>query len=164
MRITRRSGCHARRLRDEAGQALVEFAFVMMMMLVLILGLIDFARVFLQFQVVTDAAREGARNAVIARVPPMTEAEISAIIENALRVGGIDVTGAETIEDCARPSGSVDHVTIYSCDWESTDNGAVIRVGIAVPYEFAIVGPFIGMATGSRYITLRSSIAMRSER
>lgn len=51
-----------RRLRDgDAGQALVEFALILPLMLLLLFALADFGRAFYTWLVVTNAAREGAR-------------------------------------------------------------------------------------------------------
>ncbi len=149
------------RLRSESGQALIEFAFVLIMMIMLILGLVDFARVFLQFQVVTDAAREGARQAVLSGGPAPDS--IASVVRTALAVGGVDVTGISTVASCAHPTGSVTNATVYSCRWDSGTSGDEVRVGIAVPFEFSLIGPFIGWATGQQNITLRSSISMRNE-
>jgi Flp pilus assembly protein TadG len=149
-------------LSDEAGQALVEFAFVLMMMIVLILGLVDFARVFLQYQVLTDVAREGARRAVVADATWVPDSIYGGIL-NSLQVGGINTTGAARTNSCAAPDASVSVVTVYECRWDSTTTGDSVRVGIAVPFEFAMVGPFIGWATGDRTITLRTSFFMRNE-
>ncbi len=150
------------RLGDESGQALVEFAFVLIMMLALILGLIDFARLFLQYQVMTDAAREGARKAVVAN-PAWNTATIFSEMTDFLAISGINTTGATLEADtCSAPSGSVASVTVYSCNWDGP-TGTVANVGVAIPFEFSIVGPFIGWATGDRTITLRTWFSMRNE-
>ncbi len=47
------------------GQALVEFAMVLPLLLLLLVGLIEFGRAWNLHQVVTDASREGARHAVL---------------------------------------------------------------------------------------------------
>lgn len=50
-----------RRRRSDAGQALVEFALVLPIFLVLTFGLVDFGRGFYTWLLLTNAAREGAR-------------------------------------------------------------------------------------------------------
>ncbi|NUQ56510.1 MAG: pilus assembly protein, partial [Dehalococcoidia bacterium] len=47
--------------RTDAGQALVEFALVLPVMLMMLFALVDFGRGFYTWLVVTNAAREGAR-------------------------------------------------------------------------------------------------------
>lgn len=49
----------------ERGQALVEMALVMTVLLTLILGAMEFGRIFNAYLVVTHAAREGARYGVV---------------------------------------------------------------------------------------------------
>lgn len=54
------------RRRDRSdGQGLVEFALVVPVLLLLILGIVDFARGIFIYSVVQDAAREGARYAIV---------------------------------------------------------------------------------------------------
>lgn len=161
MRILRSMGRHSRRLRDESGQALVEFAFVLIMMITLFVGMVDFARVFLQYQVITDAAREAARKAVVNDAKYQGQsALIFSEINSFLAASGIDTDGA-VLGACTSP-GSVPVVTVSECDWDGA-TGITASVGIAVPYEFALVGPFIGWATGDRTITLRTWFSMRNE-
>jgi hypothetical protein len=49
------------RIRDKEGQALVEFAFVAVFLLLVIFGIIDFARLFFAYATMSNGAREGAR-------------------------------------------------------------------------------------------------------
>ncbi len=51
--------------RDGRGQALVELALILPILLMLLLGIFEFGRAWNTKQVITDAAREGARLAVV---------------------------------------------------------------------------------------------------
>ena len=51
--------------RNRRGAAIVEFAVVLPLLLLLLFGIIDFGWVFLVRQTLTNAAREGARVAVL---------------------------------------------------------------------------------------------------
>ena len=160
---------------DESGQALVEFALVMIPLMLLILGMVDFARLFQQYQMITDAAREGARIAVVADLNPSatqtspeptdrTTAVVEAI-RGTLTAAGVE--GAESIgaptESCgALPGEPVSAVQIYSCRWNGA-RGEAARVAIRAPYRFIILGPFIGWATGEQTITLSTFSVMRKE-
>lgn len=53
-------------LRGQRGQGLTEFALVLPLLIVTLLGIIDFGRLFYLQSEVTNAAREGARRAMIA--------------------------------------------------------------------------------------------------
>lgn len=58
-----------RRLRrkGEKGASLVEFAFVLPLLLLLILGMIEFGFLFAQYNEIRHGAREGARYAAVSR-------------------------------------------------------------------------------------------------
>jgi len=51
--------------RRREGQALVEFALIVPIFLLLVLGVFEFGRAWNVYQVLTDAAREGARLTVL---------------------------------------------------------------------------------------------------
>jgi len=50
---------------DERGAVLVEFAVTLPLLLLVLVGILDFGFVFQQYEVMTNAAREGARMAVL---------------------------------------------------------------------------------------------------
>lgn len=52
-------------IKENRGQAVVEFALVLPIFVWLLAGMVDFGRVFHELIVVTHAAREGARVAVV---------------------------------------------------------------------------------------------------
>jgi Flp pilus assembly protein TadG len=55
------------RRREQRGQALVELALVLPIMLLLLLGIVQFGTVFRDYIALTDATRVGARQASVAR-------------------------------------------------------------------------------------------------
>jgi Flp pilus assembly protein TadG len=55
------------RRSDEGGQAFVELALVLPVLLLLLLGVIQFGNVFRDYIALTDATRVGARQAAVAR-------------------------------------------------------------------------------------------------
>lgn len=61
------------------GQAMVEFALVLPILLIILLGIMEFGLVFHEYLVVTHAAREGARVAVLGG----TDTEISSAVTRA---------------------------------------------------------------------------------
>jgi Flp pilus assembly protein TadG len=56
--------------RRQEGQALVEFAFVVPVLLLLVLGIIQFGILFNNYITLTDAVRAGARQAAVSRTLP----------------------------------------------------------------------------------------------
>jgi Flp pilus assembly protein TadG len=55
------------RSRGEGGQALVEFALVLPLLLLILLGIVQFGTVFRDYIALTDATRVGARQASVSR-------------------------------------------------------------------------------------------------
>ena len=49
--------------QEERGAALVEFALALPLLLVVIAGIVDFGFTFQRYEIITNAAREGARMA-----------------------------------------------------------------------------------------------------
>jgi Flp pilus assembly protein TadG len=58
------------RARRQDGQAMVEFALVLPILLLLIMGIIQFGIVFSHYVTLTDAVRAGARQAAVSRTLP----------------------------------------------------------------------------------------------
>ena len=75
------------RRHGERGQAIIELALTLPLLLLVVLGVFDFGLMFQRFEVVTNAAREGARVAVLARLHARTRREAHA--KNYLAAGGI---------------------------------------------------------------------------
>ena len=62
-------------LKKKRGQAMVEFALVLPIFILLLMGIMEFGLLFHQYLVVTSASREGARAAAVGG----TDAEIMAV-------------------------------------------------------------------------------------
>ena len=71
-----------RRLKLQTGSNIVEFAFVMPLLLVLVFGIIDFSIGLYDKAVITNAAREGARTGIVFATARPTEAEIQQVVQN----------------------------------------------------------------------------------
>lgn len=137
-----------RRMRvwgSEDGQALVEFALVVPVLLLLILGLVEFARAWNTQQVLTDAAREGLRNAVVAN-SSFTYDDLMSQIDQALIRASLDPQYADVMVD----------------GWK-TGTGTPARIRIDYRYEAGILAPFIGWVSDDRYLALSTSFVMRNE-
>jgi Flp pilus assembly protein TadG len=81
------------RWRDDRGAAAVEFALVMPILLLLLFGIIEFARAWNVRQTLTDAAREGARVAVVGNnmIPrQLLEDSVRSIVNSAAQRAGLD--------------------------------------------------------------------------
>ncbi len=132
-------------LRNERGQAMVEFALVMPFLLLLLIAVFEFARAWNVYHAVTDAARLGARSAVVANTVT-TQDSVYAVVNRALARASIDTTRA----------------TKMLSGWR-TGSGTPATMTIAVPYRFVFLRPFMGWTNTDASITLRTSFVMRNE-
>ena len=80
-----------RRTRQRA-QAIVELAFVLPVLLLLVMGIIEFGRIFMAQQTITHAAREGARLGIL---PTSTVSDVQNTVNTFMNIAGL--TGTPTI-------------------------------------------------------------------
>jgi hypothetical protein len=76
--------------QEERGQATVEFALVILFLLLLLFGIVDFSRLFFAYATMSNAVREGARYAIV-------HPEDTAGIENQARAMMVIVGGQADI-------------------------------------------------------------------
>lgn len=131
--------------RSEDGQALVEFALVVPVLLFMVVGLVEFARAWNTQQVLTDTARESLRSSVVAN-PYFTQDQMRRQIDDALRRASLDPERAD--------------VTVEG--WKA-GTGSPARISIEYRYDFEFLGPFIDWAVGERSLALSTSFVMRNE-
>jgi Flp pilus assembly protein TadG len=128
--------------RRQEGQALVEFAIVANLLVVLLLAIANFGVIWMNYIAVTDAAREGARRAVVNR---------SAGQAGMISAGTSAARNATSALNQANLGVSV---TSQSGTW---NQGDPIQVTVTYPYAVSILG--WAVKSGS----LTSSTVMRAE-
>jgi Flp pilus assembly protein TadG len=74
------------RLRSSRGAQLVEMAIVMPVLLLIIAGIFDFGMLFRSWEVVTNAAREGAR---IGSLPGYADADVRSRVQQYMQASGV---------------------------------------------------------------------------
>ena len=136
-------------LMSERGAELIEFALIFPTLLLVMLGIIDFGFLFQRYEVVTNAAREGARVAIL---PGYSNADVQARVSQYLTAGGL--TGASIVTvgpSTAVPVGS-QCITLRP-------------VTVAYDHDFMFLGPIVGLMGGSGFSnkTLHATSSMRSE-
>lgn len=140
-----------RRLRgDDSGQALAEFALIMPVLFLLIAGILGFGRAWNLQQVVVDAAREGARAAVVQDIGTTDSTTgvryVRHIINVRLRNAAVDTTTA-TISIAGH--------------WRL--QGDSMHVAVNVPYKLPLLSVLMNWAVGSSNFNLHSTTTMRNE-
>jgi Flp pilus assembly protein TadG len=129
--------------KGRRGQAMVEFALILPILLLLVIGIVEFGRAWNISQTLTDAAREGARRSVLFD-PSITEQTVRNTISNALTAGGVDPTKAQV-------------------DIVDQGSGLDSKVTITYPYRFVFFGPLMDWTVGQSTINLTTSFTMRNE-
>ncbi|MEZ5942312.1 MAG: TadE/TadG family type IV pilus assembly protein [Planctomycetaceae bacterium] len=90
MRILRPRRTAGNQTERRTGAAMVETALVLPIMMMVILGIVEFGRAFMVCQLLTNAAREGGRSAVIpGSTSPQVTADIQGLVANTV---GVDTT------------------------------------------------------------------------
>lgn len=99
----------ASRERFRRAVAAVEFAVVAPLFFLLVLGMIEFGRMVMVQQVITNASREGARRAIIEGA---TTSEVVGVVQNYLASGGIRSATVSVSPDPIDSAGYGDPVTV----------------------------------------------------
>jgi Flp pilus assembly protein TadG len=139
--------------RRDDGAALIEAAFVLPMLLFLSIGIIEFGRAFQTWQIVTNAAREGARVAVLGG---MTDDAVKTRVQDYLKMG---------IDSPASASITINRTTTVSLGGAATASAS--RVQVDYPFTFIVLQPLAGLlvkdSTVGNAFTMRSAAIMRNE-
>ena len=95
------------RISREEGVAAVEFALILPVLALMLFGILEFGRVWSQYQVFQGAAREGARCAAV-QATEFSDCEIQPAIDNAAEPYDPDVNAAVKIGTSNAPAGCTD--------------------------------------------------------
>jgi len=141
------------RRRGERGAELIELAFVLPILLLAVSAIMDFGFLFQRFEVVTNAAREGAR---MASMPNYTDNDIRARVQQYLAASGLTSPPNPfcTITAPANVSLGTGLSTIQ-----------VRTVTVRYPATFTFIGAFASMVGGGGWssIMLTAQSTMRTE-
>jgi Flp pilus assembly protein TadG len=113
-------------------------------LLLLVVGVFEFGRAWSAHQALTDAAREGARLAVIAD-PTITEDSVAKVVRNALSAASLDPDRA-----------------VIELAGVNDATGEPARVAVRYPYQFSMLKTLRGI-NGGGAVTLGTAFVMRNE-
>lgn len=137
----------------ERGSAMVETAIALPLLLVLMVGIFEVGRAYQTWQVLTNAAREGARMSI---TPSGSSSNASALIRQYMEDGQLSKS-ADAKVDVNRSA---------SIDVNGTPVSAS-RVTVDYPFEFIMLQPVVRLvakgATVGGPITMRATAVMRNE-
>jgi len=135
--------------RDERGAVLVEFAVTLPLLLLELAGILDFGFVFQQYEVMTNAAREGARMAVL---PGYAETDVQKRVAIYLTNAGISGAATTTVTPTQIALGG------------GLSSLPATKVTVQMNYTFKFLGPIAQLFGGSfGTVTLSTASEMRTE-
>jgi Flp pilus assembly protein TadG len=144
----------ARRLgRDQRGTALVETALTLPLMLLISVGIFEFGRAYQTWQILTNAAREGARIAIL---PGTSDDAIEARVRDYLTDGAVD-----------RPADADVDITRNNVVPSGGGTASASRVTVSYPYEFMVLQPVATLVVSDSNVgaplTMTATALMRNE-
>ena len=143
-------GRSTRRRNGERGAELIEFALVFPLLMLVVLGCADFAFVFQRNEVITNAAREGARVAIL---PGYLPVDVQTRVNEFLTAGGLPTGPATT---------TVTPTTIPVAGLPAGWPATTVNVTFLHNYMFiGAVGSWFGGAFSN--VTLTGQSTMRNE-
>ena len=131
MRRMRRFG------RGDSGQALVEFAMVLPVFLLLFAGMSDFALLFKSYQTSLNAAREGARIAVLQGYDAGSFAAPKTRAANYMTAGGLTCSSCVFVD------------SPFPVDIGGGKSVQGVRVRVRYTYNFLFIGRIVGLINGT---------------
>jgi len=141
------------RCRGQSGQSLLEAALTLPLILLIAVGILEFGRAFQTWQVVTNAAREGARVAIL---PASTTSDVQSRVMTYLQGGALDNYQNATV--------TVNQNTPVVV---GAGTAATSVVTVAYPFSFLVMNPVANLvvsgSTVGTPLTVTAAAQMRNE-
>jgi Flp pilus assembly protein TadG len=120
---------------NERGQALVEFALVLPILVLLLFSVIQLGMVYKNYLALTDAVRAGARKATVSRL-----------------AGDPNGTAVSAVDSAAADLDASKLAVVVDSTWQQ---GQDVTVSASYPYEISLLGIVVKSGTLSTTITER---------
>ena len=145
----------SQRVRSQRGAALLEMALTLPLLLLVCVGILEFGRAYQTWQVITNAAREGARIAVL---PGMDDTAVRSRVQQYMTIGQLPQAASATI--------AIDRNRTVSVG--GTDTASASEVIVNYPFDFVVLDPIARLATGQgngtpSSLNMVASATMRNE-
>lgn len=142
-------------LKNQKGAAVVEFAVIAPLLLVILFGIIEFSILMFDKAMLTNASREGARAGIVFSSPTR--------IQNAV----IEATVLEYCENHLISFGASSEptITIDPDDVATRDSGDSLTVTVNYPFRFLVFSNLLALLGGNMGdgLTLQAVTVMRLE-
>jgi Flp pilus assembly protein TadG len=139
-----------KRFRSQKGAALLEAAITLPLILLVCVGIFEFGRAYQTWQVLTNAAREGARAAVISGT---TDTDVTGRVRNYMQGGALPNYATATV------------TIVHGVALTGSDLGTQVKIDY--PFSFIVLNPVVRLvapsSTTGTPITMHSTAVMRNE-
>jgi len=144
---------HMTRGGRERGAAMLEMALTLPLLLLVCVGILEFGRAYQTWQVLTNAAREGARVAVL---PGVTDSAVQSRVRTYMTAGQLPNADAAGVV--------IDRNQTLSI---GVGNATASQVTVNYPFDFIMLDPIARLATGTggfgSTLSMAASATMRNE-
>jgi Flp pilus assembly protein TadG len=144
---------------NQRGAALIEAAFTIPILLLISVGIFEFGRAYQTSQVMTNAAREGARQAILAG---KTDADVISVVETYMRQGGLPCVGTGTL-----PKGCTKKANVVVNRTAALGTSSASQVQVEYFFNFMVLNPVVRLVSPASKtgepITMTSVALMRNE-
>jgi Flp pilus assembly protein TadG len=127
-----------RKLKNERGQTMTEFALILPILLVLLFGIVQFGVIFNNYVTLTDAARTASRKGAVSR----QESDPKGTCESAGYAAGTGLKNPGT-----------DFILTCSSSWQP---GTDVTVTASYPYDISLLGWVV--ASGRLNTTMKERV------
>ena len=138
-----------KRLRNQSGAALLETAVTLPLVLLVSVSIFEFGRAYQTWQVLTNAAREGARVSVL---EAYTDDQVTTTVRNYLTGGRLTNAASASI------------TVVRNVPFGAT---TASRITVNYPFQFMVLSPVARLVRGNSTVgaplTMQSSALMRNE-
>jgi Flp pilus assembly protein TadG len=140
-----------KRIRNQKGAALLETAITLPIILLISVGIFEFGRAYQTWQILTNAAREGTRVAIITG---STDTQVSDAVKAYMKSGKLGAATSATV--------TVERNVPFNA------TATASRITVSYPFNFSVLNPVVrlvskGSSTGQGTTTMVASALMRNE-
>jgi len=151
--VRRCDGARVRRWASERGAALLETAIALPIVLLIAVAILEFGAAFQTWQVLTNAAREGARVAVL---PGTDDEAVTGRVQDYMEAGRLRSIDQADV--------AIDRNQVINI---GTGTATASRVEISYPYAFVVLNPVATLvaadSTLGEALTMTATATMRNE-
>ncbi len=141
----------SRGTRSKRGTAMVELTFALPLLIIMLFGVMEFGRVFVEWQIVQSSARSGARSASLYRaecVPDAVRSEVTATVSAVLSANSLTKMRALEVE-VSNPC--------------STEPSRLCCVTVRLHTDLGVLQNIAQIMSGKPTLVLASTAVMRPE-